>query len=95
MNYPANTVVLIKATKCNEARKICQRVEGETIDDFDNHLDFIELNPNDFLVYCLSDFMDLVNNDEINLGEYFITFVNKVEEYTGNSETKTKKLTLN
>ena len=75
MDYKTNTVVLINAL-CTDARKICERIEGETIDDFDNHVDFVGLHPNDYMVYCLSDFMDLANNDEIHLGNYFITFVN-------------------
>lgn len=76
-NY--NTVVLISVNEIN-ARKICERVEGEFIEDFDNHYEFRQINPEHYAVYSISDFIDLVNNQELDvLTEYFITFVNTKE----------------
>lgn len=69
-----NTVVLID-TDYFEARKTCERIEGEYIEDFDNHHDIQEVPPNKYEVYKLTDFMDLCNDQEIDLENYFITFV--------------------
>lgn len=71
-----NTVVLISVDEI-DARKICERVENTTIKDFDNDPNFKDLDPNDYEVYSLSDFMDMVNNQERDvLTNFFITFVN-------------------
>jgi hypothetical protein len=76
--YKANTVVLIH-TDYDNARKVCERIEGEFIEDFDNHPEFQDLD--NYLVYRLTDFMDLVNTQELeNLTEYFISFVQTPEE---------------
>jgi len=73
--YKSNTIVLI-STDYHEARKVCERVEGEFIEDFDNHFEFSSIPPDLYLVYDLSDFMDLVNDQELDvLTNYFITFV--------------------
>jgi hypothetical protein len=75
--YKANTVVLIH-TDYDNARKVCERVEGEFIEDFDNHPEFQDID--NYMVYGLTDFMDLVNTQELdNLGEYFISFVQTPE----------------
>lgn len=72
---PVNTVVLISVKEIG-ARKICERIEGSEIDDFDNHPDFRDIDPNHYMVFDFSDFMDMVNNQELdNLSEYFISFV--------------------
>ena len=70
-----DTVILI-STKESNARKICESIEGDTIEDFDNHPEIGSISPNHIIILYNSDFMDWVNNDEINLSEYFITFVN-------------------
>lgn len=71
-----NTVVLISVDEVN-ARKICERVESTYIEDFENHPDFKDINPRDYEFYSVSDFMDMVNNQERDvLTNFFITFVN-------------------
>lgn len=69
-----NTAVLIDVDYI-DARKTCERIEGEFIEDFDNHHDIQEVPTDMYEVYKLTDFMDLCNNQEINLENYFITFV--------------------
>jgi hypothetical protein len=78
--YKANTVVLIH-TDYDNARKVCERIEGEFIEDFSNHPEFQDMEPGDYTIYWLSDFMDLVNTQELdNLTEYFISFVTTPEQ---------------
>lgn len=69
-----NTAVLIGVDYI-DARQTCERIEGEYIEDFDNHNDIQEVPPNKYVVYELTDFMQLCNDQEINLDNYFITFV--------------------
>lgn len=69
-----NTVVLID-TAYFEARRTCEIIYGEYIEDFDNHHDINQVPPDKYEVYELLDFMDLCNDQEINLENYFITFV--------------------
>lgn len=77
INY--NTVVLISVNEIN-AREICEMIEGEFIEDFDNHYEFCQIDPNNYMTYAISDFMDLVNDQELDvLTGYFITFVNTKE----------------
>lgn len=78
MNYKCNTAVLISVKEL-DARKICERVESTFIEDFDNHSEFKDLNPNHFEVYSLTNFMDLLNDESYILTKYFVTFVNTPE----------------
>lgn len=72
---------------CGEsARDICERVEGRFIEDFDNDTDFANLsfseedidsiaNSSTYMVWPLTDFMDSCNDEEINLNNWFMTWV--------------------
>lgn len=77
------TIVLINVN-CVNARKVCELIENQVIDDFDNNCDLAELHldNNDeeqeqelYIIYPLTDFMDAFNNEEINEKQWFITYV--------------------
>lgn len=75
MEYNCNSVVLIKVLE-NTALKVCESIEGMNIEDFSDLEEIKGIDPENILVYSLSDFMDLVNTEELdNFGEYFISFV--------------------
>lgn len=70
-----NTVVLISVKEI-DAREICERIEGSVIDDFSNDANFKDVDPNHYMVFDYSDFMDAVNNQELDdLTGHFISFV--------------------
>ena len=76
MKNKYNTVVLISVNEVN-ARKVCERIQGDFIEDFSNHPEICDIDPANVLIYNLSDFMDLVNDQTMDvLTEYFVTFVN-------------------
>lgn len=72
---------------CGEsARTICERIEGRTIEDFDNEHDLADLafseddhnslaNSSTYMVWPLTDFSDACNDGTINLNIYFMTWV--------------------
>jgi hypothetical protein len=78
--YKANTVVLIHTDYYDNARKVCERIEGEFIEDFYNHPAFQDVEPQNFIIYPLTNFMKLVNDRVLNnLTEYVISFVTTPE----------------
>ncbi|NDV64007.1 hypothetical protein [Bacteroides sp. 224] len=97
-------IVLINVNavgSCGEsARKVCERIEGELIDDFDNHAELSSLsfheddvdsiaNFPEYMIYSLTDFMDEFNNEEINESNWFITWVytyDQIEKDETNSQ---------
>lgn len=76
-------LINVNATgSCGEsARIVCERIESELIDDFDNHSVLSQLSNEDidgeetYQVWTLTDFMDACNDEVINLNNYFITWV--------------------
>lgn len=69
-----NTVVCIDV-EYHDSRRVCERIEGDYIQDFDNHHDIKDVPAEFVRTYSLSDFMDACNDQEFNLENYFITFV--------------------
>ena len=71
------THVVIISVEQGDARKVCERIQGDIIDDFDNHHDISEVDPTHYEVYSISDYMDLVNDQVLdNLTSSFVTFIN-------------------
>lgn len=83
MNKIIIVLINVKATgSCGEsARKICERIEGEIIDDFDNHFELSNLSDEEtdgeeaYQTWPLTDFMDACNDEEVNLNNWFMTWV--------------------
>lgn len=76
-------LINVNATgSCGEsARDICERIEGQHIVDFDNHYELSQLSDEEtdgedvYQIWPLTDFMDECNDENINLNNWFMTWV--------------------
>jgi hypothetical protein len=74
-------VVLISVSDFTDGRKIAERIENTLFNTCDDIRRTIKENENGLVsIYPISDFMDLCNNEEINLGEFWVSYaqVNKL-----------------
>lgn len=79
------TVIVLVNIHCFDAREVCERIENTVVDDFDNEANLSQLyfegdrrchkGEDLYQIYAISDFMDLVNDDEFNQGDWFISYV--------------------
>ena len=68
------TCIILIPVENSNARKICERIEATIVnEDVDNEIN--DLNDVEYDMYPISDFMDLSNNQDINLENYFITYI--------------------
>ena len=71
----ATHIVLIRAGNIEFSRKFCEHIENTTYDDLNSFLNSVGCS-SDISVYSLSEFMDLVNDQELdNLEGYFLTYI--------------------
>lgn len=71
-------IVIISVDK-NSARSICEEIENKNYSNYEALYDELKEKINDisqFDVYTISEFMDMVNNQILDvLSEYFISYV--------------------
>ena len=78
-----NTQIILIPVDYLNSRKVCESIENQT---FETQVDAIraakkdlvsdEEEPNDILIFTMTDFMDTCNNQELDtLTEYFITYI--------------------
>tara|TARA_R110000868_G_scaffold146779_3_gene367787 strand:+ start:1078 stop:1335 length:258 start_codon:yes stop_codon:yes gene_type:complete len=78
-----NTQIILIPVDYSNSRKVCELIENQT---FETQVDAIraakkdlvsdEEEPNDILIFTMTDFMDTCNNQELDtLTEYFITYI--------------------
>lgn len=82
---PQVYVVLLAVNACSSPRRICEQTEGEKLGDIDerkipaafcNLPNLAEkIDADCVLAYRLTDFMDAMNSDDIDMGAYFMTYV--------------------
>lgn len=82
---PQVYVVLLAVNACSSPSRICEQTEGEILGDMDEReipAAFCNLpnlaekvNENCVLAYRLTDFMDAMNSEDIDIGDYFMTYV--------------------
>lgn len=65
-------IILINIEYSNEARRICENLENRVF----KSIEELPILPENSLICEISDFMDAVNNQELDiLTEYFISYV--------------------
>lgn len=76
------TIIVLISVDYHNARKLCEYIEDQQIEDFENSVEFAEINQIQieekrelYITYPLTDFMDACNNEEINLNNWFISYV--------------------
>ena len=69
-----NTFFILIPVENSEARKICERIEATIVEE-DVDAEINELSDVDYEMYPISDYMDMVNNEELNHDNYFITYI--------------------
>lgn len=72
-----NYIVVVKATETS-ARRVCERIENNTYPTKQDLINFLfgEFDAYNFGVYKLTEYMDMINDDVMDMGECFITYVN-------------------
>ena len=70
-------IVLIKAGSNTDARKILEHTENAVYENTQAYVDEIveRYGECELHMYDITDFMDLLNNDEINIGNYFMGYI--------------------
>lgn len=69
-----NTHFILISVENSNARRICERIEATIVEnDVDNEIN--ELLGVDYEMYPISDYMDMLNNQEINIENYFVTYI--------------------
>jgi hypothetical protein len=74
-------VVLISVSDFTDGRKIAERIENTLFNTCDDIRRTIKENENGLVeIYPITEFMDSCNNEEINLGEFWVSYaqVNKL-----------------
>ena len=69
-----NTHFILIPVEESNARKICERIEATIVEeDVDNEIN--DLSDVSYEMYPISDYMDMLNNQEINIENYFVTYI--------------------
>lgn len=74
-------VVLISVSDFTNGRKIAENIENTLFNTCDDIRRTVKENENGLVeIYPITDFMDSCNNEEINLGEFWVSYaqVNKL-----------------
>jgi hypothetical protein len=74
-------VVLISVSDFTDGRKIAEHIENTLFNTCDDIRRTVKENENGLVaIYPITDFMDACNNEEINLGEFWVSYaqVNKL-----------------
>ncbi len=83
MNKKNNQCIVLIPSKFHNARKACESVENQEFKDIKALLhelhDVLDKSKNgdeeDVLVFAMTDFMDEVNNDDVDLTKYSMSYV--------------------
>jgi hypothetical protein len=71
------TIVVLVPVDANNSRKICENMENEKFDSINDVWKYLQdKTENETLVYRMTDFMDAVNDQDMDiLTEYFMSYV--------------------
>ena len=76
MEEKFKTYIVLISVEYSDSRKTCELIEDTKYQNFSELKEVLEDVGNDYLVYSLTDFMDEVNNQYLDvLTEYFISYV--------------------
>lgn len=79
---PQVYIVLMSVVACNYSRKLCERIEGNILlgDEDERSINLkicakFNLKENSVLTFKLTDFMQTLNSQDLNIEDYYMTYV--------------------